>query len=235
MVSSRSIIARSSAQLGVPLFACLLGMSCSEHTRAGRNGLAGMPAAEERSPAPAVSGTGSADVTAGGSGGGSKESRVELPVGRGEVRAGGGATSKQGDAGSAGADGGRAVVLTAVVMSVSRNGALGIAAEWANHTDEAIFLQGCSTVEGWFLQDGQWVRHGAFALCAAETPAVEVGPGETYVDVSGAAATPPERGTNVWRLVGKYGVGCRRGALLGASQCAEIREVTSVNQIAWAP
>jgi hypothetical protein len=118
---------------------------------------------------------------------------------------------------------------------MSPNRAPGIAAEWANHTDEAIFLQGCSTVEGWFLTDARWERYGAFAVCAAETPAVEVAPGQTYVDVTGAAASPPHRGTNVWRLVGKYGVGCRRGALLGASQCRELRELTSVNQIAWAP
>jgi hypothetical protein len=193
-----------------------------------------------------LSGARSVAGAAGSFGGASEESRVELPVGREQAQAAGGATAGDGtpgdgtpgdssDAGAGGVDGGRGVVLTAVVMSVSRNGALGIAAEWANQTDEAIFLQGCSTVEGWFLQDGQWVRHGAFAVCAAETPAVEVGPGETYVDVSGAAASPPERGTNLWRLVGKYGVGCRRGALLGASQCREIRELTSVNQIAWAP
>jgi hypothetical protein len=235
MRKAKSWIARCPAFISVPLLAYSVGsMSCSEHTRAGRNGSPSTREAGGASSARAVSAGSGPGVTV-GAGGVSEESRLEVPLGRGDERAsaGGDLASRQADAGAV--DGGRAVVLRAVVMSVARNGAPGIAAEWVNHTEEAIFLQGCSTVEAWFMKDGQWERHGAFALCAAETPAVEVGPGETYVDVSGAAASPPNRGSNVWRLVGRYGVGCRRGALLGASQCREIREATSVNQVAWAP
>lgn len=241
MDKSTSPSARNPARISVPLLVCMVAsMSCSEHRRAGRNGSLGMVGEGGASSGTAApSGARPTPVMGDGSGVVSEESRVELPLGRAEVAAaaGGDTAARHGDAGAAASsiDGGRAVVLTAVVMSASAKGALGIAAEWANHTDETIFLQGCSTVEAWFLKDGIWERYGAFALCAAETQAVEVSPGETYVDVSGAAATPPNRGTNVWRLVGKYGVGCQRGALLAASQCREIRELTSVNQIAWAP
>jgi hypothetical protein len=236
MESAKSLIARCPAFIGVQLLAYAVGaMSCTEHTRAGRNGSPSMRGEGGASSATAVPSGARAGVMAGSAGGAPEESRLDLQIGRGDVGAvaSGDPATRQADAGAV--DGGRAVVLTAVVMSAARNGAFGIAAEWVNHTEEAIFLQGCSTVEGWFLKDGQWERYGAFALCAAETQAVEVSPGQTYVDVSGAAASPPNRGANVWRLVGKYGVGCRRGALLGASQCREIREATSVNHIAWAP
>lgn len=131
------------------------------------------------------------------------------------------------DSGAAG------VVLRAVVVPVTPDGTLGIAAEWVNATDQVIFLRGCGTADGWFLSsDGQWREHGAFALCAVETQAVEVAPGETYVDIAGAAV-PPNRGTNVWRLAARYGTGCRSGELLAASECREFHEVVSVNQVRW--
>lgn len=210
---------------------------CSESTRAGRNaapilqGDAGATTSaagsREAGGAPALAGSGGAAQMA---------ADEERPEGV-NVASGADTTSPADNAGAAAIarDAGGKVVLTAVVMTVRPNGTLGIAAEWANGTGEPIFLRGCSSVEGWYLQGGEWIRYGAFAQCAAETKAVEVGPGETYVDVTGAVASPPNRGTNVWRLVGKYGVGCRREQLFSASECRETHEVTSVNHIAWTP
>jgi hypothetical protein len=222
-------------RLAGPIIAvAVAGMSCSENTRSGRTpvpalGGSQQSATSDGSALNTAGETGAATLVAGnvagaGHGGspGSVAGTFEPPA-----AGSGGAPLPQGDAGSG-------VVLTAIVLQAARSGAPGIAAEWSNGTDQSIFLTGCSTVNGWYLQaDGQWQEYGAFSSCTAETNAVEVGPGKTYVDRVGAAPPPANRGTNVWRLVGKYGVGCRQGQRLGASGCSELHELTSVNQLSW--
>jgi hypothetical protein len=209
-------------------------MSCSENTRSGRTPGPALGGNQQSAPSDdsalnAAGEAGAGALVAGNVGGaglggsrGSVAGTVEPPAADG-----GGAASPRTDAGSV-------VVLTALVLGAARGGAPGIAGQWSNGTDQSIFLTGCATVSGWYLQaDGQWQEYGAFSSCTAETNAVEVGPGETYVDRVGAAPPPTNRGTNVWRLVGKYGVGCRQGQRLGASGCSELHELTSVNQLSW--
>jgi hypothetical protein len=151
------------------------------------------------------------------------------------------------DAGSAGSptdageqavsDGGRDVTtrgvqLRAVLAEVSEGGMMGIAAEWSNGTDQPIFLQGCSTTSGWYLEDGEWQEYGGFILCFAEGPMVVVSPGEIYVDFAGVP--PSDRGTDIWRLQGPYGVGCMPAeGLFSESECAAVTEITSVNEVSF--
>ena len=71
------------------------------------------------------------------------------------------------------------VVLTAVIGTLS-DGTEAIIGEWSNGTDETIFLRGCDTTDGEYLdENGAWQLYGAFAQCAVETEAVEIAPGET--------------------------------------------------------
>jgi hypothetical protein len=120
------------------------------------------------------------------------------------------------------------VTLRAVVSETSPGGPQGIAAEWTNGTDEPIFLRGCMTVDGWYREGSEWLEYGALAQCAAETLAVEVAPGATYLDVS---VLPPDRGDNVWRLVGPYGVDCTPGETFSEAGCSSTFELTSVNEV----
>ncbi len=117
----------------------------------------------------------------------------------------------------------QAVVLTAVVSPGE-----GIAAEWTNGTDEPIFLRGCVTADGWYLENGEWIAYGPFAQCAVETEVVQVAPGETYLDT---ALTPPERGENVWRLEGTYGVECTSGQILSQAECTQVFKLFSDNEV----
>jgi hypothetical protein len=239
------------ARASLPLWALVIAsMGCNESTRAGRNAapLAQGAGGDVSSPGDSVplrgsgsAGSGSAGSGSAGSGStgsGSAGSGNTQPAGSGDSLAAATGDPGGGNAGVSGgspSDGGGGVVLTAIVVPVTPDGALGIAAEWSNGTDQSIFLAGCSTVDGWYLQGGEWQKYGAFASCVAEGNAVEVRAGETYVDRTGAAPPPAHRGSNVWRLVGKYGVDCRSGAPLGASECSELHELTSVNQVPWAP
>lgn len=212
---------------------------CSENARTGPS--ASPPpsaadafdvAAEEATP------NGVGEATTGGAGGAPAEQGAEgvatggaIPLTETAAPDFGGTAEGGADAAEPLAQGGE-VVLTAVIVPVTPDGTRGIAAEWTNGTDQVIFLRGCATADGWYLQGREWREHGPFAVCTAETPAVEVGPGETYLDLVGAAP-PPNRGSNVWRLVARYGTGCRSGELFGASECREVHELTSVNQLRW--
>jgi hypothetical protein len=120
------------------------------------------------------------------------------------------------------------VTLRAVMSETSPGGPQGIAAEWTNGSDETIFLRGCMTADGWYREGSEWLEYGAFAQCAVEGTAVEVAAGATYLDIS---ALPPERGDNVWRLVGPYGVGCTPGEPLSQASCASTFELTSSNEV----
>jgi hypothetical protein len=135
----------------------------------------------------------------------------------------GGATNDAGSAGHAGTDVG--VRLTAVRES----GTTRVLGEWHNGSGVTIFLRGCSTTDGWYREGGTWKEYGAFAVCAQEGLAVEVPAGADHRDPAGG--TPPNRGDGVWRLVGPYGIGCRSGVRFSEANCAEIIEVTSVNEI----
>jgi hypothetical protein len=116
------------------------------------------------------------------------------------------------------------VVLTIVV------GTLGPLAQWYNGTEESIFLRGCSTVDAWYREDGEWIEYGALANCAVETEIVEVTPGTGRTE---PLPTAPERGDDIWRLVGPYGVGCTPGSLFSDGECDETFEVTSYNETDW--
>jgi len=118
------------------------------------------------------------------------------------------------------------VVLTIVVD----DGSIGPYALWYNGTDESIFLRGCSTVDAWYQEDGEWVEYGALANCAMETEIVELNAGASQSEILPAA---PERGDGVWRLTGPYGVGCTPGNLFGEADCDETFEVTSYNETDW--
>lgn len=124
------------------------------------------------------------------------------------------------------------VQLRAVMTEVS-DGTVGIAAEWINGTDDPIYLQGCSTTSGWYLDGGDWIEHGGFVLCFQEGPMVVVGPGETYVDQAGVP--PSDRGTNIWRLQGPYGVGCVPAeGLFSETRCESVTELVSENEVSVA-
>lgn len=237
MTKSNSSVNRGTSSCAVLLLALTgSGTSCSESARSAGTA----PRAVEESAAP-VMGTPSAIDTAGSSSAGGATGSEASAEGRAAIADAGApdavATAGDSSPASAGApkpparDGAGGVVLTAVVVSV-RDGVRAIAAQWLNGTDRVIFLRGCGTADGWYLSDGEWREHGQFALCAAETKTIEVSPGETYVDLVGAAA-PPQRGSNVWRLVARYGTGCRSGELFAASECREIHELVSVNQLRW--
>lgn len=107
-----------------------------------------------------------------------------------------------------------------------------IMAQWDNGTDQTIYLRGCSTTDGLYLEDGTWQRYGAFVQCTVEGPAVELAPGERYQDVVGASA-PPERGDGVWRLQGPYGIGCNSGQELSLAGCTEVIDLESENEVSW--
>jgi hypothetical protein len=152
-------------------------------------------------------------------------------TGTGGVAATGGTLSTGGageggeSAGAGGAGGHHGVILTAVREASSGM----VNAEWYNSTDTTIFLRGCSTTNGWYREAGEWKQYGAFAVCAMEGLAVEVPAGHTYQDPVGGV--PPDRGDNVWRLVGPYGTGCTRGVKFSQANCAELHEATSVNEV----
>jgi hypothetical protein len=123
------------------------------------------------------------------------------------------------------------VDLRAVVTEVSP-GNPGIAAEWVNGTLEPIYLPGCSTVSGWSYDGMEWQEHGAFFVCAMEGPMVAIAPGQTYLDTAG---DPPNRGIDVWRLVGTYAVGCvPDDGLFSEAVCSYRTELTS-DQVNLAP
>jgi hypothetical protein len=177
---------------------------------------------------------GSAHPSSGGATGGSAHASTGGIVesgGTGGVAATGGALSTGGageggeSAGAGGAGGHHGVILTAVREASSGM----VNAEWYNGTDTTIFLRGCSTTNGWYREGGEWKQYGAFAVCAMEGLAVEVPAGQTYQDLVGGV--PPDRGDNVWRLVGPYGTGCTRGVKFSQANCAELHEATSVNEV----
>lgn len=212
---------------------------CSENARTGRSASPPPSAADAFEVAPEeATPDGVGEAPMGGAGGAPAEPTAEGVASGGAIALAETAAPNFGGAAGGGADAAESlartgeVVLTAVVVPVTPDGTRGIAAEWTNGTDHAIFLRGCATADGWYLQGQEWREHGPFAVCTTETPAVEVGPGETYLDLAGAAP-PPNRGSNVWRLVARYGTGCRSGELFGASECREVHELTSVNQLRW--
>jgi hypothetical protein len=137
----------------------------------------------------------------------------------------GGAGEGGESAGAGGAGNRDGVILTALYLA----GSGVVNAEWYNGTDTTIFLRGCSTTNGWYREGGEWKAYGAFAVCAMEGPAVEVPAGETYRDLVGGV--PPNRGDNVWRLVGPYGTGCTTGVKFSQANCAELHDATSVNEV----
>jgi hypothetical protein len=57
---------------------------------------------------------------------------------------------------------------------------------------------------------------------------VEIAPGESRRFDLGL---PPERGSNVWRVMGPYGVGCTPGEKLSEADCREVFETTSTNRL----
>lgn len=118
----------------------------------------------------------------------------------------------------------RSVVLRAIVGEGGSDDSSSIIAEWTNGTDDPVFLRGCTTVDGEYLDSGAWINHGAFAQCAVETMAIEVAPGATYLD---PALPLPDRGDTVWRLIGSYGIGCSPGELLSEAGCAQLLKLTS--------
>lgn len=228
------------------LAAC--GASCSENARNGRT--ASPLRGEAEAPgitAAEASAASRVEIPAGGNGGALQDRGTDEVRGLERARREDAAGAQGGESPSAAAptdvgpsadpplrDAGSAVVLTAVVVPVTPDGALGIAARWVNGSDRVIFLRGCATADGWYLQDGEWREHGAFGTCMVETNAVAVAPGATHVDLAGAGP-PPNRGSNVWRLVARYGTGCRNGEILAASECSELHDIVSVNQVRWTP
>jgi hypothetical protein len=138
-------------------------------------------------------------------------------------RAGAGGTAGSVGTGEGGQQSGDGVVLTAVLDAGQ------IFAEWHNGSESPIFLRGCATADGWYREADEWIEHGAFALCAVEGPVVEVAAGATHRDPLGG--TPPDRGDNVWRLVGPYGSDCTAGARFSAADCAAVHEAISANVV----
>jgi hypothetical protein len=137
----------------------------------------------------------------------------------------GGAASGGAFAATGGTGGAGGVILTAVYGA----GSGGITASWYNGTGTTIFLRGCSTTDGWYSEAGEWKKYGAFALCTVETLAVALPAGETHRDLAGGV--PPNRGDNVWRLVGPYGTGCTPGVKFSEANCATLHDATSVNEV----
>lgn len=119
-------------------------------------------------------------------------------------------------------------VALSLVPGVIIDGMGSIDAQWRNNRQESIFLRGCVTTDAWYREDGEWIEYGAFSSCAMETAMVEIQPGGTYRDKNG---TPPERGDDVWRLTGPWGIGCTPGALFSEDTCSEVFEATSTNEV----
>ena len=86
---------------------------------------------------------------------------------------------------------------------------------WWNHTDEAIFLAGCTTysVEEWDEQRETWIDRGPPAVCVWEGYAVKVLPGDAREDFTGTYAA----GTR--RLRGQYWLGCLDGEPISEAEC----------------
>lgn len=137
----------------------------------------------------------------------------------------GGAIAGADSGGMGGIDSGDGVTLTAILEEDTGY----VFAEWHNGTETPIFLRGCSTTDAFYRSGDSWVPHGAFAVCAVEGPAVEVAPGAVYRDPAGGK--PPERGDNVWRLSGPYGIGCTAGAKFSEASCAQTLQATSINDV----
>lgn len=226
--------AKRSARSGTtPLCGVILGVwglvACREDARFGSNPSA-MP--EGGSPAGgsvATAGIGGTTHQAGGTPHQASSGAGGLPshAGSGGVLETAGAAGTEqvvAGAGGVGSDG-DGVKLTALYLP----GSGVVRAKWQNGTDSAIFLPGCSTVDGWYREGDEWKKYGSFAACATEGPGVEVAAGATYGDP--AAGIPPDRGDNVWRLVGSYGTACTPGVEFSAANCAEVHEVTSVNEV----
>ena len=127
--------------------------------------------------------------------------------------------------GSGGSNGGDGVTLTVIYTQ----GAGVMTAQWYNGTGSTIFLRGCATADGWYREGAEWKEYGALATCTTPLPARELAPGASYRDP--AAGFPPNRGDNVWRLVGPYGSDCTSGVILEDADCAELHEATSVNEV----
>lgn len=139
--------------------------------------------------------------------------------------AGGVGGASAGAAGSGGSDSRDGVILTALLDDASGR----VNAEWYNGTDTTVFLRGCSTTDGWYREAGVWKQYGAFAACAVEGLAIELAAGATHLDLAGGV--PPDRGDNVWRLVGPYGTGCTSGVKFSQANCTELHEATSSNEV----
>jgi hypothetical protein len=120
------------------------------------------------------------------------------------------------------------VELTSSV-AMGPSGKAEIVGRWCNGTSQSIFLSGCTTVQGEYLEPGGvWQNHGGFMQCTWEGYARELEPGQSLLD----GGTPPNRGTGVWRLVGSYGVGCTSGQPLSQANCAQSFNATS-NQVTF--